>query len=233
MRSRTRVSTERLAAFAARLEAFGEEADLTHELSVIETARMATVRVEHALRRGAQRGPLVQLLMELGLSRRTAYRVLRAAAARIVSAPADPIAGSPVRRVKVASPAAATVPAPAIPPGESRPPTPTASGPQRISVPAPRRMTTAPLEHYTVGALPQHLSVGMTLALAADGGSVWIDPLASAADAEAPFGLDDQGIPWAPYGRDAHGRFRTYFGALVGVAGRTGRGRFVGEPDEP
>ena len=94
-------------------------------------------------------------------------------------------------------------------------------------------MTTAPLEHYAVGALPAHLTAGMTLAMAAEGGAIWIDPSASAADAEAPYGLDGQGIPWAPYGRDARGRFQTYFGTLLGVASRTGRGRFVGEPDEP
>lgn len=233
MRSRTRVSTERLAAFAARLEAFGEQADLTHELSVIDTSRMATVRVERALRRGAQRGPLVQLLMDLGLSRRTAYRVLRAASARIAPTPGDPFEGSAVPRPKFASPAEMGVSAALAPSGESHPQTPAASGTKRISVPAPRRMTTAPLERYAVGALPAHLTVGMTLRVASDGGSIWIDPSASAADAEAPFGLDDRGIPWAPYGRDTQGRFRTYFGTLLGVAGRTGRGRFVGEPDEP
>lgn len=62
---------------------------------------------------------------------------------------------------------------------------------------------------------------------------MWIDCLPLDEHRDAPFGYDAHGVPWAPYGRDAQGRFRNYLGAALGVAGRTGRGHFVGEPEEP
>ena len=50
----------------------------------------------------------------------------------------------------------------------------------------------------------------MVLPTAQDSGWVWIDCLPFETHRDAPFGVDANGLPWAPYGRDAEGRFRNY-----------------------
>ncbi|MHB1529893.1 MAG: hypothetical protein ACYCXT_10770 [Acidiferrobacteraceae bacterium] len=244
MRTRTILSATRLAAFAAHLESLGEDADIAQDLTISGAVPVAIARVEQAMRRGAQRGPLIEALTELGFSRRTAYRVTRLAAARATRPHGEGSALSKERHTKTPPSAA-----PATTAGTTRPPpVPGAAPPREIEsaawvsvvpeakhgpVTAAQQGHKAPLEHYPADALPAHLLPGVTLATAEAGGRVWIDNLSFDRHADAPFGSDAHGHPWAPYGRDAKGRFLNYFGATLGASGRTGRGHFVGEPDEP
>ena len=238
------VSATRLAAFAAHLEALGEDADIAQDLTISGAVPVAIARVERAMRRGAQRGPLIEALTELGFSRRTAYRVTRLAAARAARPLEDGSVPSKAKRTKTPSAA------PAVTAGTTRPPSvPVAEPPRKMesasvsvpvvpeatpaSVPGVRRGPRAPLEHYPADALPAHITPGMALSTAQKGGRIWIECLPLETHRDAPFGTDTHGQPWAPYGQDAKGRFLNYLGATLGVAGRTGRGHFAGEPDEP
>ncbi|MHB8414616.1 MAG: hypothetical protein ACYDB1_04415 [Acidiferrobacteraceae bacterium] len=244
MRTRTILSATRLAAFAAHLEALGEDADIAQDLTISGAVPVAIARVEQAMRRGAQRGPLIEALTELGFSRRTAYRVTRLAAARATRPHGDESAPSKARRTKTpssAAPAATRTTTPhspvpvAAPPRETKPEAsvPSTTEAKPVPVPGVRQGHKAPLEHYPADALPAHITPGMALSTAQKGGRIWIECLPLETHRDAPFGTDAHGQPWAPYGQDAKGRFLNYLGATLGVAGRTGRGHFVGEPDEP
>jgi hypothetical protein len=147
------------------------------------------------------------------------------AAERVVTTVAKAPAAS--QRRPAVAPAAPRDPNPALgnPPSAAQKPV---RVPRAGGVPEPK----VPLEHYPADALPAHIQRGVTLLRVQEGGRVWIDCLPLDAPGDAPFGYDAQGQPSAPYGRDAQGRFRNCLGAALGVASRTGRGHFVGEPDE-
>lgn len=192
-------------------------------LTLANTVRAVIPALTHALRSGAERGTLAAMLMGCGFSKATAYRAVRIASAR--ARQADPASGTDAEKDR---PARAVPPTPAVP---VIPP-----------VPAPKPLAASPvttaghepaLEHYRADALPPHITRGVALPTARDGGRVWIDCLPFDANRAAPFGADAHGAPWAPYGQDARGRFLNYVGAALGATGRIGRGHFAGEPDEP
>ncbi|MHB8549444.1 MAG: hypothetical protein ACYDB8_00525 [Acidiferrobacterales bacterium] len=212
----------------ARIERIAAQGGVDTTLTLSNTARAVIPALARAVRAGAERGTLAALLMASGFSRATAYRTVQRARARVQSDPA----GAP--GVGAMQPTTAPTAGPVMP--TVRPLDARVSAHSPVSAPsaiASKPQPKAPLEHYPADALPPHIAPGVSLGTAAEGGRVWIETLPSAHHAEAPFGVDRIGTPWAPYGRDNQGRFRNYFGAALGVPGRTGSGHFVGEPDEP
>ena len=195
------------------------------EVSYRQAVRILAQRLAVMVSPGDDKRPYVQAMLRQGYRRATAYQVVNTAferaAERIARAGSPPQGAAP----KISAPVTRTPSAPVAAPAPESRGTP-------IPVP-PKPMSPGPRERYRADALPAHVTLGMTLPTAQDGGRVWTDCLPFEAHRDAPFGVDANGMPWAPYGRDAQGRFRNYLGAALGVAGRTGRGHFVGEPDEP
>ena len=206
-----------------RIERVAVRGGLDTVLTLANTVRAVIPALAHAVRSGAERGTLAAMLMGSGFSKGTAYRAVRIAAAR--ARRADPASGTDAEKDR---------PARAVPPAQATP----VMRPVPILKPAAASPVTAAghepaLEHYRADALPSHITRGVALPTARDGGRVWIDCLPFDANREAPFGADAHGAPWAPYGRDARGRFLNYVGAALGATGRIGQGHFAGEPDEP
>jgi hypothetical protein len=225
--------TDELEQLTATWKQIAEGQLVADEVSYWAAVRILTDRLAALVRPGEPTQPYVQALLARGYRRATAYKVVKAAFA--IAAERRVQTAAPPSRVAARSVPARPAPTVA-PPRETEPaaPAPSILGPKPASVPAaasPGRPS--PREHYRADALPSHIVPGMTLPAAQDGGRVWIDCLPFDAHRDAPFGYDAHGAPWAPYGRDAQGRFRNYLGAALGVAGRTGRGHFVGEPDAP
>ena len=196
-----------------------------HEVSYRPAVRILAQRLATLVQPGDDKHPYVQAMLQQGYRRATAYQVVNTAferaAERIARAGPPPQGAGP----KISAPLTPMPSAPVIAP---------VPGPRGTSIPvAPKSTPPVPRERYCADALPVHITPGTTLPTAKDGGRVWIDCLPFETHRDAPFGVDAHGVPWAPYGRDAEGRFRNYLGAALGVAGRTGRGHFVGEPDEP
>jgi len=217
MGSRKTFTDTEVSDILGRIERVAAHAGVDAVLTLPNTVRTLIPALAKAARSGAARGTLAALLMDCGFSRATAYRAVRLAFARAGFAEGE-----------WAGDGKNATPAPAAP--AARP----VAAPPAVSVPRAAPSGRKPSrERYPANALPPHIPPGMTLLTAQDGGRVWIDCLPLDAHRDAPFGYDAQGQPWAPYGRDAQGRFRNYLGATLGVAGRTGRGHFVGEPDDP
>jgi hypothetical protein len=229
---RPRTDLEQLTATWARI-AEGQIVEDT--VSYRAAVRILTERLARIVRPGQALQPYVHAMLAQGYRRATAYQVVRAAfaiaAERVVKTGSVPAAapavcsGSASPTTPRRTPPPPTAPVPVRPPNATRP----VVEPSRVAPPG----TKAPLEHYPADALPAHLQPGMTFALVENGGRVWIDNLPFETHRDAPFGVDAQGSPWAPYGQDAKGRFLNYFGATLGTSGRIGQGHFVGEPDEP
>ena len=228
---RTAAELEALTALWTRI-AEGQIVEDT--VSYRAAVRILTERLARIVRPGEALQPYVQAMIAEGYRRATAYQVVRAAfgiaAERVVKTglvpPAvRPMAAAPATPPTTPPPLPATAPAPVNTPRAAPPP----MGIHRTDPPRPD----APVEHYRADALPPHVQPGMTLATVQNGGRVWIDSLPFEAHRDAPFGVDPQGHPWAPYGQDAKGRFRNYIGSSLGATGRIGRGHFAGEPDEP
>ena len=194
-------------------------------LTLSNTVRAVIPALTQALRSGAQRGTLATVLMSCGFARATAYRIVQRAGAPDPTGPADTDPDGPGT---MTSPAPVT---PSVPPTALR--RRTVARPPAASPAVTGRAPKTPLEHYPADALPAHITPGMALSTAQKGGRIWIECLPLETHRDAPFGTDTHGQPWAPYGQDAKGRFLNYLGATLGVAGRTGRGHFVGEPDDP
>ncbi|MHB8562636.1 MAG: hypothetical protein ACYDDA_01575 [Acidiferrobacteraceae bacterium] len=226
---RTAAELEALTALWTRIAA-GQI--VTDQVSYRAAVRILTDRLARIVRPGEEIQPYVHAMIAQGYRRATAYQVVRAAfamaAERVVKTgpvpPAVRAAGTPATPRKSTPPHA--TPASLSPPRAA--PLPLVGIP-RTDPPRPD----APVEHYRADRLPPHLQPGMTWATVQNGGRVWIDCLPFDANREAPFGTDAHGAPWAPYGRDAKGRFLNYIGSSLGATGRIGRGHFVGEPDEP
>ena len=198
-----------------------------NEVSYRQAVRILAQRLATLVQPGDDKHPYVQAMLQQGYRRATAYQVVNTAFERAAERIAH--AGSPPR---VAAPTMSAPPP--VTPMPSAPVTAPAPVPRYTSTPVtPKPTQPDTRERYRADALPPHITPGMALPTAQDGGRVWIDCLPFEAHRDAPFGVDAHGLPWAPYGRDAEGRFRNYLGAALGVAGRTGRGHFVGEPDEP